>query len=71
MASVYTYNRYVVFFFVDLHRVIIGVRLPSVWGEDAEEWNPRRFLDSSDIKQTSLGVYANLCDFPVLLCSTC
>ncbi|KAK0202222.1 cytochrome P450 [Desarmillaria ectypa] len=35
-------------------------RLPSVWGNDAEEWNPRRFLDSHDIKKTSLEVYANL-----------
>ncbi|KAK0221384.1 cytochrome P450 [Armillaria fumosa] len=38
-------------------------RLPSVWGEDAEEWNPRRFLDNRDIKRTSLGVYANLMTF--------
>ncbi|KAK0504462.1 cytochrome P450 [Armillaria luteobubalina] len=38
-------------------------RLPSVWGEDAEEWNPHRFLDSRDIKQTSLGAYANLMTF--------
>ncbi|KAK0445854.1 cytochrome P450 [Armillaria borealis] len=38
-------------------------RLPSVWGKDAEEWNPRRFLDGCDIKQTSLGVYANLLTF--------
>ncbi|KAK0187587.1 cytochrome P450 [Armillaria mellea] len=38
-------------------------RLPSVWGEDAEEWNPGRFLDNRDIKQTSLGAYANLMTF--------
>ncbi|KAK0493395.1 cytochrome P450 [Armillaria luteobubalina] len=31
-------------------------RLPSVWGDDADEWNPNRFLDGRDIKQTSLGV---------------
>ncbi|KAK0438180.1 cytochrome P450 [Desarmillaria tabescens] len=41
-------------------------RLPSVWGEDADEWNPRRFLDGRDVKQTSLGVYANLLTF--ILC---
>ncbi len=35
-------------------------RLPSVWGSDADEWNPRRFLDMSKEKQTSVGVYANL-----------
>ncbi|KAK0438185.1 cytochrome P450 [Desarmillaria tabescens] len=38
-------------------------RLPSVWGDDADEWNPRRFLDGRDVKQTSLGVYANLYGF--------
>ncbi|KAK0229262.1 cytochrome P450 [Armillaria nabsnona] len=38
-------------------------RLPSVWGDDAEEWNPNRFLDGRDTKQTSLGVYANLLTF--------
>ncbi|KAK0229231.1 cytochrome P450, partial [Armillaria nabsnona] len=35
-------------------------RLPSVWGDDAEEWNPSRFLDGRGVKQISLGVYANL-----------
>ncbi|KAK0457464.1 cytochrome P450 [Desarmillaria tabescens] len=38
-------------------------RLPSVWGNDAEEWNPGRFVDGRGIKQTSLGVYANLMTF--------
>ncbi|KAK0493384.1 cytochrome P450 [Armillaria luteobubalina] len=38
-------------------------RLPLVWGDDADEWNPNRFLDGRDIKQTSLGVYANLLTF--------
>ncbi|PBK70153.1 cytochrome P450 [Armillaria solidipes] len=38
-------------------------RLPSVWGDDAEEWNPSRFLDGRDGKQISLGVYANLLTF--------
>ena len=41
---------------------MVGTRLPSVWGDDAEEWNPNRFLDGRDIKQMSLGVYANLYD---------
>ncbi len=32
--------------------------LPSLWGDDAEEWNPARFLDNP--MSVSLGVYANL-----------
>ncbi|SJL11721.1 uncharacterized protein ARMOST_15129 [Armillaria ostoyae] len=36
-------------------------RLPSVWGDDAEEWNPARFL-KKDLP-VSLGVYANLMSF--------
>ncbi|KAK0432506.1 cytochrome P450 [Armillaria borealis] len=35
-------------------------RLPSVWGDDAGEWNPHRFLEDRGEKQESLGVYANL-----------
>ncbi|KAK0186151.1 cytochrome P450 [Armillaria mellea] len=38
-------------------------RLPSVWGHDADVWNPHRFLRSPWGKQTSLGVYANLMTF--------
>ncbi|KAK0475189.1 cytochrome P450 [Armillaria novae-zelandiae] len=36
-------------------------RLPSIWGVDAEEWNPSRFLDKNI--PVSLGVYANLMTF--------
>ncbi|PBK89446.1 cytochrome P450 [Armillaria gallica] len=36
-------------------------RLPSIWGADAEEWNPARFLDKSI--PISLGIYANLMTF--------
>ncbi|PBK89422.1 cytochrome P450 [Armillaria gallica] len=36
-------------------------RLPSIWGADAEEWNPARFLDKNI--PISLGVYANLMTF--------
>ncbi|KAK0245075.1 cytochrome P450 [Armillaria nabsnona] len=36
-------------------------RLPSIWGADAEEWNPARFLDKSI--PISLGIYANLMSF--------
>ncbi|KAG2074169.1 cytochrome P450 [Suillus decipiens] len=37
-------------------------RLRSVWGEDADEWNPSRFLDNGREK-SSLGVFANLMTF--------
>ncbi|KAF4590203.1 hypothetical protein EYR40_009398 [Pleurotus pulmonarius] len=38
-------------------------RLPSVWGEDADAWNPGRFLDVPKEKQINVGVYANLMTF--------
>ncbi|KAJ8690780.1 hypothetical protein PTI98_012179 [Pleurotus ostreatus] len=38
-------------------------RLRSVWGDDAESWNPQRFLEMSKEKQTTVGVYANLMTF--------
>ncbi|KAJ3922577.1 cytochrome P450 [Lentinula edodes] len=37
-------------------------RLTQVWGKDANEWNPERFLHESK-KDTTLGVYANLMTF--------
>ncbi|THV07086.1 cytochrome P450 [Dendrothele bispora CBS 962.96] len=38
--------------------------LNSVWGEDANKWNPERFLKSNALQQmTSLGVYSNLLTF--------
>ncbi|KAK1222813.1 hypothetical protein PQX77_014341 [Marasmius sp. AFHP31] len=45
-------------------RVYAGVynynRLKEVWGEDAEEWKPERFLDT---KPTTLGIFGNLLTF--------
>ncbi|PBK67824.1 cytochrome P450 [Armillaria solidipes] len=37
-------------------------RNPTVWGSDADAWNPDRFLGELD-KQTPVGVYANLLTF--------
>ncbi|KAK0186184.1 cytochrome P450 [Armillaria mellea] len=37
--------------------------LPTVWGDDADKWNPSRFLDSAEKRQLSLGVYSNLMTF--------
>ena len=35
--------------------------LPSVWGEDADVWNPERFFRPEVAeKQVKVGVYANL-----------
>ncbi|KAK1231785.1 hypothetical protein PQX77_005077 [Marasmius sp. AFHP31] len=46
-------------------RVIASVdvynRLKEVWGEDAHEWRPTRFLE--DKTQTTLGVYGNVFTF--------
>ncbi|KAI0715284.1 cytochrome P450 [Earliella scabrosa] len=38
-------------------------RLTSVWGEDADRWNPDRFFHIDPTKQTKIGVYANLATF--------
>ncbi|RPD64885.1 cytochrome P450 [Lentinus tigrinus ALCF2SS1-7] len=38
-------------------------RLPSVWGENPDVWNPDRFFRIDPTKQTKLGVYANLVSF--------
>ncbi|KAJ3786099.1 cytochrome P450 [Lentinula aff. detonsa] len=37
-------------------------RLVQVWGDDADQWNPERFIKPSK-KNTTLGVYANLMTF--------
>ncbi|KAK0455354.1 cytochrome P450 [Desarmillaria tabescens] len=38
-------------------------RLPSVWGDDAEQWNPQRFLRPREKEQVSLGIFSNLMSF--------
>ncbi|KAF8578114.1 PAH-inducible cytochrome P450 monooxygenase PC-PAH 1, partial [Ramaria rubella] len=46
--------------------IIISIRaynrIRSLWGDDADEWNPERFL-RDDRPKTSLGVHANLATF--------
>ncbi|KAI0794698.1 cytochrome P450 [Fomes fomentarius] len=38
-------------------------RLQSVWGEDADKWDPERFFRLDADKQVKVGVYANLMSF--------
>ncbi|KAN0138914.1 cytochrome P450 [Lactarius tabidus] len=44
---------------VDLSFCSYG-RLPEVWGEDADQWNPHRFDHVDQKKQIFVGLYANL-----------
>lgn len=34
--------------------------LPSVWGKDADEWNPMRFIDGHIDNEIKLGMFGNL-----------
>ncbi|RPD57242.1 cytochrome P450 [Lentinus tigrinus ALCF2SS1-7] len=38
-------------------------RLPHVWGDDADQWNPERFFQLDSEKQVKVGVYSNLMTF--------
>lgn len=38
-------------------------RLPSVWGNDVDEWMPERFLKTEEKNRSSVGLYANLLTF--------
>ncbi|PPQ81693.1 hypothetical protein CVT24_003123 [Panaeolus cyanescens] len=37
--------------------------LPQIWGKDANEWNPSRFLDIDSREQTAVGPFFNLGTF--------
>jgi hypothetical protein len=59
--AIHAYQRWVVICYCHVQSLSqTGSRLPQVWGEDANEWNPDRFLDAEIAKQTSVGVYGNL-----------
>lgn len=34
--------------------------IPELWGEDADVWDPTRFLNGEDDKEVKIGVYANV-----------
>lgn len=59
-ASLCSYNRYVTYFRSSLQFRLTCRRLTSIWGKDAHEWNPMRFIGSSAEKQVKVGMYANL-----------
>ena len=35
-------------------------RLPEVWGVDADEWNPMRYVEGKIDPQVRLGMFGNL-----------
>ncbi|KZS99422.1 cytochrome P450 [Laetiporus sulphureus 93-53] len=60
--SVWGYNRRVFMF----GRIAVSLtinRLPQVWGEDADEWNPSRFVDTKNNRQYSIGMFADMMSF--------
>ncbi|GJE98387.1 cytochrome P450 [Phanerochaete sordida] len=48
---------------VVMPNIAVYNRLPEVWGADADEWNPMRFIDGKVNPQVQVGMYANLFTF--------
>lgn len=67
LVSTCAYNRSVVSYLICQRRLTCSVlfyRLKSVWGEDADVWNPVRFLDPTlKDRQIPVGLVANLLTF--------
>lgn len=60
LFSLCGYNRYVAFFMLCGRTLMSHDSLPEVWGEDADAWNPERFINMDTDRQTNVGLYANL-----------
>ncbi len=65
--SVWAYNRYVLAMVSpvgrQLTRECVAIRLPSIWGPDADEFNPTRWIEHEKMGQTYVGVTSNLMTF--------
>ena len=59
LVSICAYNRYVVPSICD-PRAYRPFSLTGVWGEDADVWNPMRFIERDFENQVKLGTYSNL-----------
>ena len=62
--AIYTYNRYAFRLMCEApstNHIVSPCSLKSVWGEDADEWNPGRFLgNGTRDKEYTMGMFANL-----------
>ncbi|EKM52320.1 uncharacterized protein PHACADRAFT_260638 [Phanerochaete carnosa HHB-10118-sp] len=48
---------------VIMPNIAVYNRLPQLWGDDAHEWNPMRFIDGHPNTQVRLGMFGNLMSF--------
>ena len=70
VLSLCVYNRSVSKYSHQRHSVTRGfTRLKSIWGEDADQWRPERFLEPLPKESNiNLGVFGNLCVQKFLTC---